>query len=147
VLVLNNIQFSGFVNPYLYILFLITLPCNTSRELVLFLGFLLGISIDIFSNTQGIHATATVFAAFSRFYLLRAFAPRDDYDERVPSIASFGLGNFFRYALFMVLIHHTVLFMIDFFSFHTPLILFSRILFSSIFTLLLLMGVERFKTK
>ena len=146
-LLLNNIQLFGYVNPYIYIIFLIILPCNTSRELVLFLGFLLGLSIDIFGNTFGIHAFASTFAAFSRYFLLKIFEPRNNYEDIVPSIQTFGLGAFFKYSLFMVLIHHTVLFIVDYFSFASFGSILLRILLSSVFTLGLFMGIEKFKTK
>ena len=146
-LLLNNIQLFGYVNPYFYIVFLITLPCNTSRELVLLIGFLLGLSVDIFGNTFGIHAFATTFVGFSRYFLLKIFEPRNNYEDIVPSIQTFGLGAFFRYSLFMVLIHHTILFLIDYFSFAAIGIILLRILLSSAFTLGLFMGIEKFKTK
>jgi hypothetical protein len=117
------------------------------REWVLVVGFLLGLSIDIFGNTFGIHALAATFAAFSRYYLLKIFEPRNDYDELAPSIATFGLGAFFRYSLFMVLIHHSLLFFIDYFSFASIGIILLRILLSSVFTLGLFMGMEKFKTR
>ena len=61
VLFLNQIQFSGFVNPYIYILFVMLLPLNAPRYVVLVGAFLLGLSVDIFSNTLGIHSFASVF--------------------------------------------------------------------------------------
>ena len=66
VLVLNNIQFLGYINPYLYILFILSLPVQMPRWFLLVLAFILGLSIDIFSNTLGMHAFATVFVAFFR---------------------------------------------------------------------------------
>jgi len=146
-LLLNNIRLFGYVNPYIYIIFLITLPCNTSRELVLLIGFLLGLSVDVFGNTFGIHAFASTFAAFSRYYLLKIFEPRNNYEDIVPSIQTFGLGAFFKYSLFMVLAHHTVLFVIDYFSFAAIIGILLRILLSSAFTLGLFMGIEKFKMK
>ena len=146
-LLLNNIQLFGYVNPYFYIVFLIMLPCNTPRELVLLIGFVLGLSVDIFGNTFGIHAFASTIAAFSRYFLLKIFEPRNNYENIVPSIQTFGLNAFFRYSLFMVLIHHTVLFFIDYFSFASFGGILLRILLSSAFTFGLFMGIERFKTK
>ena len=147
-IVLNNIQLFGYANVFIYIIFLITLPCDFSRGWTLIIGFLLGLSIDIFSNTFGIHAFATVCAALARIYLLKFFAPRNDrYAEIIPSIASFGLGSFFKYCLLMVLIHHTILFVIDYFSFVDFFDIALHILLSSAFTLSLLMGIEKFKTK
>lgn len=146
-LVLNNIQISGYINPYLYILFLITLPCSLRREYVLIIAFFLGLSVDLFSNTHGIHAFACVFTAFIRHYLIQGFAPRDDYEDRNPSMAYFGLASFTRYIVLMILIHHTCLFLVDFFSLKQPIILLLRILFSSIFTFLMIFFIEKFKTR
>ena len=64
VFILNNIQLGGVINPYLYILFLLTLPVQTPRLLLLLIGFALGISIDMFQNSTGIHAFACVLIAF-----------------------------------------------------------------------------------
>lgn len=64
VLLLNNIQFSGYINPYMYVLFILLLPFETPRYLLLLLGFFLGLLVDIFSNTPGFHASATTFLAF-----------------------------------------------------------------------------------
>ncbi len=117
VLVLNNIQFSGFVNPYLYVLFIITLPFETPGWLLLLLAFASGFSIDVFSNTMGMHASATVFMAFIRPYILRAFAPRDDYQPgTLPTMSFYGTGWFLRYALILVFAHHLVLFYVEVFS-------------------------------
>ena len=146
-LILNNFDLFGYVHIYLYIIFLITLPINVSRELVLCIGFLLGISVDIFGNTFGVHAFATVFAAFSRFYLLKFFAPRDGHEETVPSIQSFGLSSFFKYSGLLIVIHHTALFLVDYFSLINIAILMLQIVLSSAFTLLILMTAERLSTR
>ena len=63
VLVLNNVQFLGFLNPYIYILFILSLPVKFPRWITLILGFVLGLIIDVFSNTIGTHAFATVLIA------------------------------------------------------------------------------------
>ena len=58
VLILNNIQLNGFINPYLYILFIIMLPFEIPVWLLMLLAFVMGISIDMFLNTMGIHVCA-----------------------------------------------------------------------------------------
>jgi rod shape-determining protein MreD len=147
VLILNNIQFLHFVNPYLYVLFIITLPTGFSRALSLVVAFLLGLSIDIFANTPGVHTFATVFAAFVQQPLLSLFVPRE-YEKQtlVPSMATLGSGAFFRYAALMILLHHTVLFVVEAFSFHHFGLLVLRIVASSIFTFILVFIIEYFKT-
>ena len=117
VLLLNNLQLSAFINPYLYILFIITLPFATPRWLLLVLGFITGMTIDIFMNTPGIHASATLFIAFLRPFILSSFSPRDGYEtSTLPVPADYGFGWFFKYSVIMVITHHLFLFYVESFS-------------------------------
>jgi rod shape-determining protein MreD len=147
VLILNNIKFLGFINPYLYIAFIITLPLNLSRYYLLLIAFVLGFSIDIFCDTVGMHTFATVFVAFMRDPLFKLFAPRDNYDYSIPSIQTFGMNQFVKYAILMVLLHHIVLFTIEAFSFVNFGILLLRIILNAAFTLFLFLIIERYKMK
>src|SRR5690554_7392059 len=58
VTVFNNIHFWGFITPYPYILFILLYPLNINRNLFLILSFALGLILDIFNNSGGIHTTA-----------------------------------------------------------------------------------------
>lgn len=133
VLLLNNLQFSGFVNPYLYVLFIITLPFSTPKWLLLALGFTTGIIIDIFMNTLGLHAAATVFMAFVRPFILSSFSPRDGYEVGTnPVPADYGFGWFFKYSVLMVAIHHLFLFFVEAFNFENFLSTLWRSVLSTI---------------
>ena len=66
VLVLNNMNLGGYLNPYIYVLFLLLLPANINRSLLLIIAFITGLTIDYFGNTLGLHAAASVFLAFLR---------------------------------------------------------------------------------
>src|ERR1043166_5831297 len=81
IIILNHIQWSGYVNPYAYILFIILLPIETPKWLLLILGFLTGLVIDTFGNTSGLHAAATTLMAFARPWVLSLVSPRDDYEK------------------------------------------------------------------
>ena len=80
ILVLNNIQVSGYIVPHIYILFILLLPFETPRWLLLIAAFALGITVDLFTQTHGMHAAATVFIAFLRPWVLEMSAPRDGYE-------------------------------------------------------------------
>jgi rod shape-determining protein MreD len=139
VLILNNIEFSGFINPYLYILFILLLPFETPKWLLLLVSFILGITIDIFSNTLGMHAFASVFIAYMRPYVLGLFAPREGYDTTMkPGLRSFGMDWLIKYSFIMVLIHHTLLFYIEAFKFQLFFPTLLRVILSSIFTVILI---------
>jgi len=134
VMLMNNIQFSGFINPYFYILFIILLPINIPSYLLLILGFLLGITIDIFSNTPGIHASATVFIAFLRPFIINSYNLDDKERMMIPSINNIGLKWFIKYVAIMIVAHHFFLFYIEVFSFSGFLHTLLRCVLSSIFT-------------
>ena len=140
VLLLNNIQFSGYVNPFLYVLFILLLPFDTPRSLLLFLAFLLGLIVDIFGNTPGIHASASTFMGFLRPGVIGVITSKETVEATLmPRIKQMGFGWFFRYTLILVAAHHIFLFFIEVFTlsgfFHTLL----RSFLSTIFTIILIL--------
>lgn len=136
VLILNNINFLGYVNPYLYVLFLLLFPFNANQSLFLFLAFLLGFSIDIFEDSGGIHAAACVVAAFVRPNLLR-FSFGISYDHQTLRLSATPLGARLSYVILLVLIHHFVLFSLEMFSLSHIILILKKTLFSGIFTVLM----------
>ena len=138
--ILNNIQFSGFVNPYLYILFILLLPFETPGWLILILSFMMGAVIDFASSTIGYHLMASVFMAYCRVHLLRFISPHDGYEPGMsPTIQSLGLSWFLKYSVILTLAHHFVLFWIEAFSVSDLLPSTLRALASSVFTLVLIL--------
>lgn len=134
ILIMNNMQFSGFINPYFYLLFILLLPINFPRYLLLLLGFVLGITIDVFSNTPGIHASSTVFIAFLRPYVINASNVEEQDRMMIPSVSNIGLGWFVRYAAIFIIIHHLFLFFVEIFTIQAFFNTLLRSLFSAIFT-------------
>ena len=137
VLFMDNIQFYNMVNPYFYVLFVLLLPINTPRYLLLILGFVLGLTIDVFANTPGIHASATVFMAFLRPFMINT-ANIDEQEKAIsPTLMNMGVGWFVKYSLVLILFHHTFLFFVEIFSFHAFLNTLLRSLLSGLFTFVL----------
>lgn len=140
VLILNNIEFGGFVNPYFYILFILLLPFETSKWLLLVVSFFLGLSIDLFSHTLGMHAFACVLIAYIRPFVLKVIAPREGYDAgTTPGLRNFGMEWFLKYAIIIVFTHHFALFFIETFKFHQFFSTIIRVVFSSIFTMIIIL--------
>ena len=82
--------------------------------LTMALAFLLGLCVDMFYNTMGVHASACVVIGFARGRILELLAPRDGYDMKDrPTVSSLGLVWFLQYGLFMVLIHHLWFFFVE----------------------------------
>ena len=147
VLALNNIQFLGFINPYIYILFILLLPVRLPRGILLLLAFGLGLSIDAFSNTMGMHAFATVLVAFFRNGVIKLFTSIEEGNNPTPSFYTFGVGAYVKYVVVMVLLHHSALFILESFSFNHLWIVTFKILLSSLVTILLILGIRSFNKK
>ena len=141
VLILNNIQFSGYINPYFYIYFILLLPFDTPRWLLLISAFLLGFSIDAFTNTLGLNTAASVFIAFLRPFVITAISTGTELTAG-PSLRSQGLKWFAYYSIILVLVHHVTLFYLEIFRFTEFFQTLLRVLLSSIFTLLLIFIAE-----
>ncbi len=135
VLFLNQVQFSGFVNPYLYILFIILLPLKSPRYVLLVGAFLLGLCVDVFSNTLGIHAFASVFVSYFRPLIIRMITSREEDMADYPGLKQNGFTWFLYYTSLMVFIHHTVLFYVEVFSFTNFLETLFRTFLSSVFSI------------
>ena len=144
-LVINNIHLFGIVTPFIYIYVIIKLRTDLARSGLIVLSFLLGLVIDIFSNTLGVHAAACSFIGFIRNPLMEQFADMKELPDRsVPSYRLFGISKFFRYSLILVTLHHSILFLIDSFSFYQPFMMLTRMISSILLTLLLLFIFEAF---
>ncbi|MBP5365851.1 MAG: rod shape-determining protein MreD [Bacteroidales bacterium] len=145
IFIFNNIQVSGFVNPYLYIVFIMTLPFGIGRGTLLVLSFFTGLFIDLFSNTPGMHACACTLIGYVRPYFLKFIAFRNEYrEDGLPSMAEYGLSWYAKYAVLMVCTHHVTLFFIEQFDtlFFWPTLL--RIILSIVSTLFFIIILQLF---
>ena len=148
VLVMNNIHLFGIITPFIYLFVILKFPVNMTRSTVIIISFLLGLTVDIFSNTFGMHAAACTFIGFIRMPLLERFVDMREMPEgSVPSYKSFGYAKFIRYTFILVAVHHILLFVIEAFSFFQPQMLFVRMLSSIVFTSLLIFIIEAFNLK
>lgn len=146
VLLFNNIQFSGYVNPYIYLMFIILLPVEIPAWLLLLLSFVTGGIIDFFSGSPGMHSSATVLAGFVRPYVLRLISPRDGYEPNSdPSMIIYGFRWFLIYTVFIVLVHHTALFYLEVFRFTDFFRTLGRVLLSSAFSITFILLFEFYR--
>jgi rod shape-determining protein MreD len=144
-LVFNNIEFSGYINPYIYVLFILLLPFTTPRAVMLVVAFLLGLTIDLFMGTPGVHSSATVLMAFARPWVMALFSPREGYQSGTyPRLSQFGMEWFVKYTVMLVIIHHFTLFYLEAFSFNHFFNTFFRAFLSSILTSLIIVFSQFF---
>ncbi len=145
VLLLNNFRFNGYINPYLYVLVVMMLPFATPIPLVMLISLATGLAIDMFEDTMGLHASATVFIGYLRSYILKLFSPREGYDMTAePSLHYLGFAWYISYSAIMVGLHHLVYFLIEAFQFNEIPQTLLRALFSILFTILLIFIYQMF---
>ena len=137
VLILNNINFLGYINPYLYIAFVFFYPLRENRFPLLFTSFLLGLSIDFFSDSGGIHASSILTIAFLRMFFIKLYFKKVVADFPFFDLHSEPFGKVFNYIVTLTVIHHLILFSFVNFSFQNISYVLLNTLFSSIFTLVL----------
>ncbi len=140
ILLFNNIQFSGYVNPYVYVLFILLLPFETPKWFLLVLGFIMGLVIDLAMNTPGMHTSATVFISFLRPYVLSYISPREGYEVgSYPTVSYYGLKWFFRYAVTITFLHHFVLFYLEIFRLSSFFNTLLKVIISTVFSLIFIL--------
>lgn len=129
---------NGWVVPYVYVLFILMLPIALPLGASLLLGFTVGLTMDLFSSTPGMHASACTVMAYGRTLMLMALAPREGYEiGRRAALADMGLPWFMTYAGVLILIHHLWLFFVEVFRFDAFFSTLLRALLSTGATLVL----------
>ena len=137
VLVLNNILFLGYINPYLYIVFVFLYPLKTNRIPFLSISFLLGLCVDAFSNSGGIHAFSILFIAYIRFFFFKIIFKKGESDYLLFNLRLETFDKVFNYTVILTIIHHFILFSLINFSFYNFTKVISNTIYSSVFTLTL----------
>ena len=126
---------------FFYVGFILLLPRTLSRSQLMFIGFLAGLMVDVFTNTPGIHASASVFTMFIRNLWLNVV--NDDFQETTNlNVSSLKKAGFLFYVFPLILIHHFLIFTIENGGFHLFGMVISRIFFSTLFTTLIVFVVN-----
>lgn len=138
VLVLDHINFGGHINPYLYVFFILLLPFETPGWLLLTSSFLIGLMVDLFSGTPGLHAASCTMMAYSRPLVIRMVGANKEFETGMqPSIRDLGIQWFLTYSIILIFIHHFTFFLLEVFRFSGFFDTFQRALLSTLFTLVL----------
>ncbi len=143
VLIVRNLVLFNTAFCFIYITFLLLLPIQMPRVALLLLAFISGLTVDIFYDTIGINAGASVLLAFLRPYVLLLLTPRDDYEKNdTVNLHVMGWRWFLVYSLFLIFIHHFALFFLELGSFKQVGFTFAKIIVSTAFTFVVLVIVQ-----
>jgi hypothetical protein len=145
IVILNEIPpIHQFITPYLYFIFILWLPFGTSRIVTTLLGFALGYTLDMFTNTPGLHAAAASLIGYLRPTILNLLLAQEASEEltKEPSIGSMGLGPFVFYIFSLTLIHHFYLVLLEWLQFGNFSYFIGKVFFTSGMSILLILLVE-----
>ena len=137
IIVLNNINFLGYINPFFYIVFIFLYPIRKDDATVLILGFFLGLFIDIFSDSGGINAAATLFISFVRIPVLQSVIGKRDIDYGAMTIFKLPFPKMFLYVVILTFLHHFIVFGLEYFRWSKFGIILLNTFLTSIFTIIL----------
>ena len=145
VLVLNEILFFTYINPYLYLILIINLPLKTPKWFLLFYAFSIGFLIDLFGGNLGFHSTATIFFAFIKPTISKITIPYNILeDTNEITLKKIGSKSFIVFSYLMILTHSIILFGLE--HLHLNFYILSKIIASSLVTLVLILITEIFKS-
>jgi len=135
VIIFNNICLFKLATPFPYILFILLYPINNNRSIFLITSFLLGLSLDFFANSGGIHAAASLVLAYLRPSFFK-FSFGLSYEYQTIRINDRLSPERFTFLFISVITHHIVLFLLEYFKFTFILEALLRIVTCTVFTLI-----------
>ena len=148
VFVFNHINLFGFINPIIYITWVFLFPIRKNITLFLILSFLLGLSVDFFSDSGGINAAATLFIAFIRLPILKVILRKSDFDYLLFNLRAVSFSKAFSFIAILTIIHHFIIFSLAYFSFQNFISIVSNTLLTSVFSIIIIiLGITLFTKK
>jgi rod shape-determining protein MreD len=136
IVILNNIHFLGYINPFPYILFIILYPVNSNKTGLLIASFFLGLVMDIFLNSGGVHAASCVLLAYLRPVFFK-FSFGLSYEYQTVKINEALTPERFSFILLSITLHHLCLFILEIFTFDYLWDILWRSIVTILFTLIL----------
>ena len=148
VLVFNHLNLFGYLNPMIYIAGVFLFPIRKNINALLVYSFLLGLSVDFFSDSGGINAAATLFIAFIRLPLLKTILRKSDFDYLLFNLRTIAFSKAFLFISILTIIHHLIVFSLAYFSLNNFKSIISNTFFTSIFSILIIfLGIALFTKK
>lgn len=141
--ILNEILFASYINPYIYLIVLIIMPYKIPKWFLLFYAFIIGFLIDLFSGTLGIHSSACLILVLLKSPISKITIPHniiEETDELV--MQKIGAKSFILFSFILVLIHHTILFILEHVALDFQILL--KIIASTIITTIIISITQLF---
>ena len=145
VLLFNQLQLWGACHPYIYILCLLMMPITLPHSVDMIIGAVVGLVMDVFCKSLGIHTAACILLMFIRPYVLGGLVnDKDRLNEQISSHA-IGMEAMIKYVVILVVIHHLTVFLVGAWSWHHIGFAILETIVSSIVTLTIIIGYNALK--
>jgi hypothetical protein len=145
--ILNNIPpLHQLIVPYIYFVFILWLPFRITRMWLLFAGLLVGLLIDMFYKTPGLHAAASLFIAFMRPFVIGLLLPKEttEWGNEEPSRYTMGPMPYATYVIILTLMHHVYLIFLEWMQFGSFLYFMGKVIATTLVSLLLILVADLF---
>ncbi len=142
VFLLDNLHWLGLVHPYVYLWAILLLPMELPRWMQMLLGATIGMLIDWFTHSPGIHMAGCVMIAFLRPQLVANYVQDVDRLKGAITINVLGLGNYLRLLAILIVVHHSIVFMLEAFTFYHLGYTLLQILLSGVFSFAFILMLE-----
>lgn len=135
----NHLVLFNVALPLAFIFLIITLPVTYSANLAMTIGFALGLSVDVLSDTPGVNALACTILAFIRRPIFHLYVPTEnDLAEQRPSLRTMDTASFLKYSLTMCVLYCLMLFTIEALQIFNPTLYLLRSVSSAIYTFIII---------
>lgn len=141
--VCNKILLFNLAMPLVFIYAIIRLPVTWHNNICLTIAFVMGLTVDVFNNTPGMHALSCTVLAGLRHTVFNFFVPREnEMTDPIPSVESLGMGVYVKYMSTLVLLYCAIVFFVQAFTLHDALLTLERICASALLTSIILLGLD-----
>lgn len=147
IFVLNKIPpLHQFIVPYFYFVFILWLPFKMGRSALLLISFSVGMVVDMFFKTPGLHAAACVLIAFVRPFLINLLLPKEatDWGNEEPSKKTMGPVPYATYLIILTLLHHFYLILLEWMQFGSFFYFIGKLVATTLISLFLIMIADLF---
>jgi rod shape-determining protein MreD len=140
VLLFDQLQLVGVCHPYIYVLCLLMMPITLPHSVDMIIGAAVGLVMDVFCNSLGVHTAACILLMYVRPYLIGALVnDKDRLNEQI-SLRAIGMEALLKYVVILVVLHHLTVFLLAAWSWaHISFVLLETLV-SSVITILLILG-------
>lgn len=142
-LVLNHIHLFGYATPLLYVYFVISFVRNYPKWAILVWSFVLGLSVDVFSNTPGVAAFSMTLVGLLQPYILELFIQRDNDEDLKPSVSQLGFSRYLYFVIIITFIYCLVFFTVETFTFFNWMQWALSVLASMVLSVILIVVVAK----